>query len=116
MAEQVVPRSNSRVDVRQVDARELCFYRHPTILPLRIPRRGGCTCLQPGPSPACQTSGPRVFSGYGIASAAVSVTRIGAIVFIGMIWSAHRDAAHDRDYQSRVVAAAAQWTGLLVNA
>lgn len=58
---------------------------------------------------------PRVFSGYGIASAAVGVIAIGAIVFIGMIWSAHRDAAHDRDYQSRVVAAAAQWTGLLVN-
>lgn len=57
----------------------------------------------------------RVFSGYGIASAVAGLIGVGAIVFVAMIWSAHREAAHDRDYQSRVVAAAAQWTGLLVN-
>jgi len=57
----------------------------------------------------------RVFSGYGIASAVLAVVGVLAIALGAMIWSDHRAAAHERGYQSRVLAAAAEWTGVLIN-
>ena len=56
-----------------------------------------------------------MFSGYGIASAVLGVIGVLAIALGALIWSDHRDAAHERDYQSRVLAAAADWTGVLIN-
>ena len=38
-----------------------------------------------------------------------------AIVLGALIWSIHRAAADERDYQSRVLQAAADWTGVLIN-
>jgi len=58
---------------------------------------------------------PRIISGYGIGSAVLGVIAVAAIVFVTMIWSTHRDAVQDRDYQSRVMQAAVQWSGLLIN-
>ncbi len=58
---------------------------------------------------------PRVFSGYGIASAVLGLLAVGAIVLGGLIWSTHRTAADERSYQSRLLAAAVDWSGLLVN-
>lgn len=56
-----------------------------------------------------------VFSSYGIASAVLGVVAVVAIVLGAMIWSEHRSEVAERDYQSRVIAAAAAWTGVLVN-
>jgi hypothetical protein len=61
------------------------------------------------------TTRAKVFSGYGIASAVLGVIGVAAIVLGALIWSDHRSAAHERDYQSRVLAAAAEWTGVLIN-
>ena len=57
----------------------------------------------------------RVFSGYGIASAVLGVVAVVAIVLGTLIWSGHRNATDERAYQTRVMAAAADWTGVLIN-
>jgi hypothetical protein len=59
-------------------------------------------------------SGP-VFSSYGIASVVLGVVAIAAVVLGGMVWASHRSVVTERDYQSRVLAAAAAWTAVLVN-
>lgn len=61
------------------------------------------------------TTGAKLFSGYGIASAVLGLVGVVAVVLGALIWSDHRSAVHERDYQSRVLAAAADWTGVLIN-
>lgn len=56
-----------------------------------------------------------MFSGYGIASSVLGLVSVIAIVLGVLIWSGHRGAADERTYQSRVMAAAADWTGVLIN-
>ncbi|WP_445168063.1 hypothetical protein ACTXG7_01265 [Mycolicibacterium sp. Dal123E01] len=56
-----------------------------------------------------------VFSVYGIASAVLGVVSVFAIVLGTLIWSGHRDATDERTYQTRVMGAAADWTGVLIN-
>jgi hypothetical protein len=113
VAEQVVLGANIGFDVGQVDARAQSFYRHPTIL-----TTPGSLAFMPEPDET--TSEPsatraKVFSSYGIASAVLAVVAVLAITLGALIWSDHRDAARERDYQSRVLAAAAEWTGVLIN-
>ena len=60
-------------------------------------------------------TGARVFSGYGIASAVLAVIGVLAVALGALIWSDHRAATHEREYQTRVLAAAADWTGVLIN-
>ena len=57
----------------------------------------------------------RVFSSYGFASAVLGLVCVVAIVLGTLIWSAHRKATDERAYQTRVMAAAADWTGVLIN-
>lgn len=57
----------------------------------------------------------RVFSGYGVASAVLGVVAVAAIVLGTLIWSGHRNASDERAYQTRVMSAAADWTGVLIN-
>ncbi|KAA0111193.1 hypothetical protein [Mycolicibacterium sp. P1-5] len=57
----------------------------------------------------------RVFTGYGVGSAVLGVVAVAAIVLGVLIWSGHRDATDERAYQSRVMAVAADWTGVLIN-
>lgn len=57
----------------------------------------------------------RVLSGYGVASAVLGLAAVVAIVLGTLIWSAHRNATDERAYQTRVMAAAADWTGVLIN-
>ena len=52
----------------------------------------------------------RVFTGYGVASAVLGLLTVVAIVLGTLIWSGHRTATDDRTYQTRVMAAAADWT------
>lgn len=54
-------------------------------------------------------------TGYGIASAVLAAVSVAALVLVGLIWSGHRSAAGEREYQTRVLRAAAEWTGVLIN-
>ena len=62
-----------------------------------------------------EPSAGRVFSAYGIASTALGVLAVAAVVLGYMIWSAHRDEVGERIYLSRVMQTAAEWTGVLIN-
>ena len=68
---------------------------------------------QTTPEPDATSAG--VFSGYGIASAVLGVLSVVAVVLGALVWSGHRDATDERAYQTRVLAAAADWTGVLIN-
>ncbi|WP_319436078.1 hypothetical protein [Mycobacterium sp. RTGN5] len=57
----------------------------------------------------------RVFSAYGVASAVLGLLSVVAIVLGVLIWSGHRNATDERSYQTRVMGAAADWTGVLIN-
>ncbi|NTY61391.1 hypothetical protein [Mycolicibacterium sphagni] len=57
----------------------------------------------------------RVFSTYGMASTVLGVVAVAALVLGTLIWSGHRNATDERAYQTRVMAAAADWTGVLIN-
>lgn len=56
-----------------------------------------------------------LISNYGLASAFLGVLSVAAVVLAGLIWSAHRDAADERGYLSRVMQSAADWAGVLIN-
>jgi hypothetical protein len=57
----------------------------------------------------------RVFSGYGVASAVLGLVAVVAVVLGTLIWSSHRSDTDERTYQTRVMSAAAEWTGVLIN-
>jgi hypothetical protein len=56
-----------------------------------------------------------LFSAFGIASSVLGLVAVIAIVLATLIWSAHRNATDERAYQTRVMSAAADWTGVLIN-
>jgi hypothetical protein len=56
-----------------------------------------------------------VFSGYGVASAALGLLSVAAIVLALIIWSGHRSDADERLHQTEVLETAADWTTVLVN-
>lgn len=57
----------------------------------------------------------RVFSGFGVASAALALLSVVGIVLAAIIWSAHRSDVDERRYQTQVLATAADWTTVLIN-
>jgi hypothetical protein len=61
-----------------------------------------------------QLDGP-IISAYGVASAALGALCIAAIALGAVIWVAHRSDVDERGYQSRVMQAAVDWTGVLIN-
>ena len=61
-----------------------------------------------------EDDGP-VISGFGVASAALGVLSVAAIVLALIIWSGHRSDADERRYQTEVLEAAADWATVLVN-
>lgn len=54
-------------------------------------------------------------SGFGVASAVLAVVAVAAAALIGVLWSGHRAAEADRGYEARMLQAAAEWTGILIN-
>lgn len=58
--------------------------------------------------------GPAI-GGYGIASAVVGVIAVAAIVLAALIWTQHRDDVDELRYRTRAMAAAADWTSVLIN-
>jgi hypothetical protein len=71
----------------------------------------------PDAEPATEREAQRdgVFSGFGIASAALGVVAVAAVVFAVVIANLHRHHTDELAYRTRVVQAAADWTGVLVN-
>ena len=65
-------------------------------------------------TPDLEDDGP-LFSSFGIASAALGLLCVAAIVLGVMIWSGHRADADERRYQTDVLKAAADWTTVLIN-
>ena len=65
--------------------------------------------------PTPESPDGRIFSAYGIASAVLGVLSVAAVTLSVIIWSAHRGDVDERHYQSRVLQAAADWTGVLIN-
>jgi hypothetical protein len=66
------------------------------------------------PEPRESESGP-VFTGYGIASAALGLLCVAAVALTLVIWSEHRERTDALSYQARVAQAAVDWTGVLIN-
>lgn len=60
------------------------------------------------------SDGP-IFTGLGIGSAVLGVVAVVAVVLGILIGIDHRAEVADRTYQSRVLQAAADWTGVLIN-
>ncbi len=58
--------------------------------------------------------GPAI-SGYGVASAALGALTVAAIALAAVIWVTHRSDVDERGYRSRVMQAAVDWTGVLIN-
>jgi hypothetical protein len=56
-----------------------------------------------------------VFTGFGVASAALGLVAVVAVVLAGMIWSQHRSDVEELHYRARVMQAAADWTSVLIN-
>jgi hypothetical protein len=69
---------------------------------------------EPTGSPADDEPGG-IFSGYGIASLVLAMLSVAAVALVAVIWSAHRSDADERSYDTRVLQAAAEWTGVLIN-
>jgi hypothetical protein len=65
-------------------------------------------------TPDLEDDGP-LFSSFGIASAALGLLCVAAIVLGVMIWSGHRADTDERRYQTDVLKAAADWTTVLIN-
>ena len=63
-----------------------------------------------------ETTAPhRTVTGYGIASAVLAVVAVAAVVLAAMIWAGHHGETDERAYRTRVLQAAAEWTGVLIN-
>ena len=60
-------------------------------------------------------SDERALSGFGAASAVLAIVAVAAAALIAVLWSGHRAADADRNYQARVLQTAAAWTGVLIN-
>lgn len=71
----------------------------------------------PPTGPAGTTAPPSGggISGFGVASAVLAVVAVAAAALIGVLWSGHREAEADRGYEARMLQAAAEWTGILIN-
>jgi hypothetical protein len=56
-----------------------------------------------------------IFTTFGLASAALGVVGVVAVVLAGMAWSGHRADLDERSYRTQVLQTAADWTGVLIN-
>ena len=54
-------------------------------------------------------------NGFCIGSAVLGLISVAAVVLAVLLWNGHRHDQDDRAYQTRVLQAAADWTGVLIN-
>jgi hypothetical protein len=59
--------------------------------------------------------GHRLVSGFGVASVALGLICVAAIVLMSFVWSAHRDQQAELEYKTRAVQTAVNWAGVLIN-
>lgn len=74
----------------------------------------GTLTRMPEDEPTAIEDGP-VFTGYGIASAALGLIAVVAVALAALIWTQHRDDTDELRYRSRVMQTAADWTNVLIN-
>jgi hypothetical protein len=67
--------------------------------------------LDDEPTPAASGG----MSGFGIGSAVLGLVSVAAVVLAVLLWNGHRHDVDERAYQTRVLQAAADWTGVLIN-
>jgi hypothetical protein len=67
------------------------------------------------PKPDREVDDGPVFTGFGIASAALGVLTVAAVVLAGLIWTQHRGDADELHHRAKVMQAAADWTSVLIN-
>jgi len=65
--------------------------------------------------PDDRTDNGPVFSGLGIASAALGVIAVAAVVLAAIMWTQHRSDVDELHYRARVMQAAADWSSVLIN-
>lgn len=65
--------------------------------------------------PAQEPQRGGVFSSYGIASAALAVVAVAAVVLAAVFWSGHRSDVDELRYRAQVLQTAADWTAVLIN-
>ena len=65
--------------------------------------------------PAAPENASGVWSGYGVASAALGLVALAAVALVAVLWAGHRDAEEERAYQARAMQFAAEWTATLIN-
>jgi hypothetical protein len=58
--------------------------------------------------------GPSI-SGYGVGSAALAALCVAEVALGAVIWLSHRSDVDERGYRSRIMQAAVDWTGVLIN-
>jgi hypothetical protein len=68
--------------------------------------------FEPGDSTV--PDGRRV-SSFGVISAILAVLAVAAAALIAVMWTGHRAAESERNYQARVLQAASGWTQILIN-
>jgi hypothetical protein len=112
MAEQIVLGADRGIDMGEIDPGPRSMYRHATIITMR----GNLPCM-PGVDEVPETGEPRprVFSGFGVASAVLAIVAVTAVALIAVMWSGHRASAAERTYQARSMQVAAEWTAVLIN-
>jgi len=134
MPEQVILRADRRIEVGQIDSGALDFYRHLSIFTYRpcglrscprcrptLPGSLACMPAADTDSDNISTAGPPderpagAITGLGVTSAVLALVAVAAAALISVLWSGHRSAEADRDYQAGVMQAAAEWTGILIN-
>ena len=70
---------------------------------------------QPEPPTDGEEAPHRTVTGHGVASAVLAVVAVAAVVLSAMIWIGHHGETEERAYRTRVLQAAAEWTGVLIN-
>lgn len=74
----------------------------------------GTLSAMPDDEPTPDDDGP-VFTGFGIASAALGLLAVVAVVLAGLIWTQHRSDTDELHYRARIMQVAADWTSVLIN-
>lgn len=69
----------------------------------------------PDEEPTPERDDGPVLTRFGAASAVLGVIVVAAVALAALIWVQHRDHNDELQYRTRIMAAAAEWTGVLIN-
>src|SRR6185295_3855768 len=88
-----------------------------TVTPTSFQKCPGSLSAMPDdePTPDHEVDGSRVFTGFGVGSAALGAVAVVAIALAALIFTQHRSEADELRYRTSVMQAAADWTSVLIN-